>query len=97
MSAKTDLEGVIRVSLRASERWIAGHKARAGDDPPPSRRWAAKIRGGRSFERLTDRRRERGDGPLSFDRRLAGPRGVSDSVRYDREGNRAQAGSRCDE
>jgi hypothetical protein len=34
---------------------------------------------------LTDRRREQGDGPLSFDRRLARRRGVSDSVGCDRE------------
>jgi len=38
----------------------------------------SKMRGGRSVERLTDRRRERGDGPLSLGRRLARRRGVSD-------------------
>ena len=63
----------------------------------PSCQWAAKIRGGRSVERLTDRRRERGDGPLSFDRRLAQRRGVGDSVRCDREDNRGQAGSDVNE
>jgi hypothetical protein len=36
------------------------------------------MRGGRSFERPTNRRREQGDGPTSFGRRLAGRRGVSD-------------------
>ena len=50
--------------------------------------------GGRGFERLTDRRREQGDGPLSLDRRLAGRRGVSDSVGRDREGKSRRGGVR---
>src|ERR1700729_944466 len=92
MSAKTDLKGIIRVSLRASERWIATLKTGAGDEAPRAARGLTKIRGGRSFERLTDRRREQGDGPLSFDRRLARRRGVSDSVGCDREeGSRGAA------
>jgi hypothetical protein len=57
----------------------------------------SEICGGRSFERSTDRRREQGDGPLSLDRRLAGRRGVSDSVGCDREGSRGSAGFEVDD
>ena len=54
-SAKTDLKGVIRVSLRASERWIAGHKTprlRRSTPPRPSRRPRPSTgRGGRCSSR----------------------------------------------
>ena len=61
---KMDLKEVIEVSSRAAEGWGARVKN-------PRLRGLQKIRGGRGIERGTDRRRERGDGPLSLDRRLA--------------------------
>jgi len=48
-----------------------------------------KMRGGRSVERWTDRRRERGDGPLSLGRRLAGRRGVSDPQAHNEQSSRS--------
>src|SRR5579863_6193685 len=86
------LNGVIAVSLKATDCWIAeALNVRVSDDPSraaaalqqgsaagrsrrprrPRQRGLAKIRGGRSLERPADRRRERGDGPLSFGRRFA--------------------------
>ena len=81
---ETDLKGVIRSLLESVGTLDCGSKNRRWRRGAPSWQGRTKIRGGRSVERLTDRRRERGDGPLSFDRRLAGRRGVSDSVGCDR-------------